>query len=79
MLKMAEINDLILKYRKSLRIEVWKASKPKFFLEIRQPSGMKTLGRIPKSVFKRPDVMPMDAQPGFINVAWYKFSQTKIV
>jgi hypothetical protein len=75
-LKRSTVEDLVSKDRKSLRVEVYDGSPHlQILLNDKGNVYFKTLGRVRKDIFKRLDLVPMDSQPGYVNVSWYKFKE----
>lgn len=69
------VTEFCEKYRTSIRVEVYDGSP---HLQVYQTnkagkSEYVTIGRIRKSLYKTLDLELMIAQPGFVNVSWYKF------
>lgn len=74
MMSVARMNELIEKYKPALRVEIIHQSSPGYHLEINiTGKGFKTLGRVPKSIFRKYELVLMDNQAGYMNISWYKF------
>ena len=73
MLRKAEIQEFVEKYRPYLYVEQYHASKPTRYLKIKvdTPDGSKTLGRVPKNIFTWYDLEFHSTM--FINVSQYTF------
>ena len=73
-----EITEEVERSAASLMIETYCGARPARYLKImvlvcQQPPRTETIGRVPKSIYNWFNIVPMIAQPGFINVKWEKF------
>ena len=74
----AIVNEICEKHKTSIRIEVYDGSPHLQICRWTKSGAIEylTVGRIRKSLYKKLDLRLMDKQPGFVNVAWYKFNTT---
>lgn len=58
-------------------LEVFNEYRGSIYLKLMTSKGPRTIGRLPKSVFKWFEFEKTIEQPGFINMTWYKFKLEK--
>lgn len=70
------IEKFVKEYEGSLYIETYHQSRSTHWLKLHTTGGGRTLGKVPKNIFKWFDLEMMNQQPPYINVSWRKFKSS---
>lgn len=73
LMKKSEIKEVVDKHWTSLYVENFLGSKHRHYLKAKTEKGVIDIGRVPYSIYRWFNLIPMDQQPGYINVSWFKF------